>query len=424
MDGVKGMFPRRLLRYRLRRGVIYPHFLDAGDPEHIRVAEGVIEFYEAWLGGERGRIPFEELIYEVGDDRLARGLSYAMMHLYQFTPRMAEPGLKIRPLELRLRLFRAVGSAKPGFSEDRLRTLKEFIEAHRGELGALSLEEVEDYLWSDDPRSFILSRRGGRPSPGEVIGCYNMEVLDTILSNSRMITFSTRGSRKMPLGTFVKRLVRMVKELGLIYEGRMHDDLARVGVYGPIELFGRPTRYAWRLSTLFNRALPVLRDASSWTLEVMVHLRRGDFPCILTSETLPELSGGLKPPEPLKPIFDSGVEERFYSIMRTVESFRVWREAEPIMMGDTLIVPDFIFERPDGVKYYLEIIGYWRPEYTAKKRAKLQELKRFGFKNLILLVDQEYSRYFEDIGYPTFTYKVRGNRLEAPYGRIVKLITS
>lgn len=144
----------------------------------------------------------------------------------------------------------------------------------------------------------------------------------------------------------------------------------------------------------------------------------------MTSETLPELSGGLKPPEPLKPIFDSGVEERFYNIMRSVESFRVWREAEPIMMGDTLIVPDFVFERPDGVKYYLEIIGYWRPEYTAKKRAKLQELKRFGFKNLILLVDQEYSRYFEDIGYPTFAYRLRGNRLEAPYGRIVKLITS
>lgn len=418
------MFPRRLLRYHLRRGVMHPLFLDSGEPEHVRMVEGVIEFYEAWLGGERGKIPFEELIYEVGDDRLAKGLTYAMMHLYQFTPRGAEPGLKIRPLELRLRLFRAVGSARPGFAEDRVRTLKEFMESHRGELGALSLEEVEEYLWSDDPRGFILSRRGARPSPEEVIRFYNMEVLDTILSNSRMITFSTRGSQKMPLGTFVKRLVRMVKELGLIYEGCMHDDLASVGVYGPIELFGRPTRFAWRLSTLFNRALPVLRDASRWTLEVMVHLRRGDFPWILTSENLPELSGGLKPLEPLKPIFDSGVEERFYNIMRTVESFRVWREAEPIMMGDTLIVPDFVFERPDGVKYYLEIIGYWRPEYTAKKRAKLQELKRIGFKNLILLVDQEYSRYFEDIGYPTFTYKVRGDRLEAPYGRIVKLVAS
>lgn len=416
------MFPRRLLRYHLRRGVMHPLFLDAGDPEHIMIADGVIEFYEANLGGERGRIPFEELIYEVGDDRLAKGLTYAMMHLYQFTPRGA--GLKIRPMELRLRLFRAVGSTKPGFAEDRFRTLKEFIESNRGELGALSLEEVEEYLWSDDPRGFILSRRGRRPSPEEVIRCYNMEALETILSNSRMLTFSTRGSQKMPLGTFVKKLVRMVKELGLIYEGRMHGDLASVGVYGPIELFGRPTRYAWRLSTLFNRALPLLRDASWWTLEVLVHLRRGDFPCILTSENLPELSGDLKPPEPLKPIFDSGVEERFYNIMRTVESFRVWREAEPIMTEDILIVPDFIFERPDGVKYYLEIIGYWRPEYMAKKRVKLQELKRIGFKNLILLVDQEYSKYFEDIGYPTFIYKVRGNRLEAPYGRIVKLITS
>lgn len=233
MDGGRGMFPRKLLRYRLRRGVIYPHFLDAGDPEHIRMAEVVVEFYEAWLGGERGRIPFEELIYEVGDDRLAKGLSYAMMHLYQFTPRRAEPGLKMRPLELRLRLFRIVGSTKPGFASDRFRTLKEFIESHRGELGALSPEEVEEYLWSDDPRGFILSRRGGRPSPSEVIRCYNMEVLDTILSNSRMITFSTRGSREMPLGTYVKSLVRMVKELGLIYEGRMHDDLARVGGLRP-----------------------------------------------------------------------------------------------------------------------------------------------------------------------------------------------
>jgi predicted nuclease of restriction endonuclease-like RecB superfamily len=418
------MFPRRLLKYRLRGGVLQPFFLDAGEPDHLGMAERVIRFYEENLGRERGMIPFEELLYEVGDDRLARGLTHAMDHHYQFTPRRVGRGVRCRPLELRLKLFKALGSAGPGFSEDRLGTLRAFIESHRVELGDLSIEEVDEYLWSDDPRGFTLSRRGMRPSPEQVIGCYNLEVLDTVLSNSRMITFSTRGSRVMPRGTFVKRLVRMVKELGLIYEGSLDGDLVRVGVYGPIELFGRPTRFSWRLMRLFNNALPILRDSSRWAVEITLHLRGRDVTCLLSSESLPEISGEIGPPETPKPIFDSRVEERFYNIMKSVTSYRIEREADPIMVGDTLIVPDYAFERPDGVRYYLEIIGYWRPEYTLKKRAKLQELRRAGLKNLILLVDQDYIEYFEDIGFPTFKYKMRGNRLEAPYGRIVKLVTS
>jgi len=416
------MFPRNLLRYRVRNGVMHPQFLCADNPEHVSIGERAIHFYESNMGKDRGSVPFHELRMEVGDDRLADGLRYALRHLYPFAPRWSKSSIGSTPLNLRLRLFRYVGAQ--GFAEDRHATLRTFIEACGGELKGMNVEELESHLWSDDPRGHQLTRMKNPVGPGDVIQHYNYEVLDTILSNARVVCFTTRGGPIMPKGTFAKRVVREVKQLGLIYEARLQGDAVSVDVYGPIELFGRPTRFAWRLSALFNRALPILKDAGEWSVRVMVHMRRGDLPCILTHESLPEFASDVQPEEDATPMFDSLVEQKFYNVMSCVDKYRVEREAEPIIVGDTLVVSDYVFERPDGVRWHLEIIGFWRPEYTAKKRAKLDELRKAGFERLILLVDHNQAKHFKDLGFPTYTYRMRGNKLDAPYGRIVSLILS
>jgi len=416
------MFPRKLLRYRVKGGVMHPQFLRADDPEHRFMVERAIHFYESNLGRERRSVPFHDLRIDVGDDRLAIGLQYALRHLYPFAPRRPKSNIGSTPLSLRLRLFKYVGAQ--GFAEDRLATLKGFMESCGGELKGMSAGELDSHLWSDDPRGHQLTRVKNHVEAGNVIQYYNYEVLDTILSNARVVCFTTRGSSNMPKGTFAKRLVREVKQLGLIYEAHLQGDAVSVDVYGPIELFGRPTRFAWRLSALFNRVLPILRDASEWSVRVLVHMRIGDMPCILTNKSLPEFASDIKPEENATPIFDSLVEEKFYNVMSCVGKYRVEREAEPIIVGDTLVVSDYVFERPDGVRWHLEIIGFWRPEYTAKKRAKLQELRRAGFERLILLVDQNHAKHFKDVGFPTYTYRMSGSKLDAPYGRIVSLILS
>lgn len=396
-----------------------PLWLDAGNPEHASIVGKAIAFYEARLGLEKRSIDWDELRYEVGDDRLADGLRYALERIYAWKPRAKPYRFKSSPLELRLKLFRMVGSEPGGFAEDRVAMLKRFAFKH----GLSSVEELDEYLWSDDPRGYVLVKVKEQASVEDVVKLYNFEVLDTLLSNSRAISFTSAGSPTMPKGTFAKKLVKEVKRLGLAYDARVEGGSVTVNVYGPVELFGRVTRFAWRLSALFDKALPILKASEKWSVRVVVHLKKRDLPCILTRDAMPSLAMDVKPSEPVEPSFDSSVERRFYAVMSSVKKYEVEREPEPLIVGDTLLVPDYAFVRPDGVKWYVEVVGFWRPEYTAKKRAKLEELKKAGLQRLILLVDQKYANQFKGLGFPTFTYRVRSGKLDAPYGAIISLIT-
>jgi predicted nuclease of restriction endonuclease-like RecB superfamily len=60
------------------------------------------------------------------------------------------------------------------------------------------------------------------------------------------------------------------------------------------------------------------------------------------------------------------------------------REDELIVVGDTVMIPDFSFtHRKDGRRALLEIVGFWHPEYL---RRKLQKVRQAGRSDLILLV--------------------------------------
>jgi predicted nuclease of restriction endonuclease-like RecB superfamily len=60
------------------------------------------------------------------------------------------------------------------------------------------------------------------------------------------------------------------------------------------------------------------------------------------------------------------------------------REDELILVGDTVMIPDFSFtHRKDGRRALVEIVGYWHPEYLRRKLAKVREA---GRSDLILLV--------------------------------------
>ena len=60
------------------------------------------------------------------------------------------------------------------------------------------------------------------------------------------------------------------------------------------------------------------------------------------------------------------------------------REDELILLGDTVMIPDFSFtHRKDGRRALLEIVGFWHPDYLRRKLAKVRQARR---RDLILLV--------------------------------------
>jgi predicted nuclease of restriction endonuclease-like RecB superfamily len=88
-------------------------------------------------------------------------------------------------------------------------------------------------------------------------------------------------------------------------------------------------------------------------------------------------------------LFDSRLEADFAAEFEEKYSGpqRKWeltREDELILVGDTVMIPDFSFtHRRDGRRALLEIVGFWHPNYLQRK---LQKVRQAGRQDLILLV--------------------------------------
>jgi predicted nuclease of restriction endonuclease-like RecB superfamily len=86
---------------------------------------------------------------------------------------------------------------------------------------------------------------------------------------------------------------------------------------------------------------------------------------------------------------DSQIEEWFAKEFRKLApGWDVIREPEPINADGTLIFPDFALEcrANPARRWLLEIVGFWTPDYVARKLARYRSAR---LSNLILCIDEE-----------------------------------
>lgn len=80
--------------------------------------------------------------------------------------------------------------------------------------------------------------------------------------------------------------------------------------------------------------------------------------------------------------YDSTLEQMFGSL--SLGSWKIKREPTILKAGKYAFVPDFSLQR-DGMRVYLEIVGFWTPEYLENKIEKLKQVKE----PVILLIDRK-----------------------------------
>ncbi len=159
-----------------------------------------------------------------------------------------------------------------------------------------------------------------------------------------------------------------------------------ITLYGPISPFVKSTI---RYGVQFAKFLPALLLCRRWQMEADVQP-----PGVPSREPLryslddgTDLRTHFKASGP----FDSELEADFAAEFEAKYggAKRKWelaREDELIVVGDTVMIPDFSFtHRKDGRRALLEIVGFWHPEYL---RRKLQKVRQAGRGDLILLVYQ------------------------------------
>lgn len=416
------------LKYRVSGRQLYPYFL--GHPRDLEVAERLIEHLERYVGTPRGDVDLETPEEWVPDVRIAKALiATALSRFYRFTAQQLEEllgeeelrrlhGLGIGSLEeFRLRFWRFVEEHYGGFIPSSQR--EQALALAAKEFNLADAEQVEKLLTAHREEYMLLQRQDSTPTAQDLIGAYNFEVLETLLYNCETVTFTIRGGS---LGGSARTLIRLAKRFGVLVDLERRGGDLRATISGPRVFFGRASPFGWNIAQVLIR---LLGDAPSLGISVVdltidVVLRDKAYLVRLPPDTLPPLNPRVERRE-VEAFLDSKVEKQFYWSWRN-NRFRGWdivREPEALIVGERLVVPDFALVKDDR-SVLVEIIGYWREEYTRKKQAQLEALHRQGLKDLILLVDAKHRRHFSKSPYPVFFYRSRGHRYEIPYAKILK----
>jgi len=168
-----------------------------------------------------------------------------------------------------------------------------------------------------------------------------------------------------------------------------------ITLFGPQGVTGSPIQYGDRLARLcrallgYRRAHEAEGSAALATsgLEGVARVHLKGRPLLFPlDERVLKLLRSEAPAEdermgraPAGESFDSMLERRMHAEFVALErdgaahGWRLEREPAPVIARDAIMVPDFALTRGHR-RVYLEIVGYWRPDYRERKLRKLAAL--------------------------------------------------
>ncbi|WP_318570093.1 DUF790 family protein [Salinigranum marinum] len=365
------MLTKDLLRVSRRGGGYHPQFVDrAARP----LAARVLGTYQGHVGESRAALEeaLETLEHDADDFKLVRGFAALVDREATFETRAPLPPTRAR--RAAFEASEAVGVA----SEAERRTALDRAAERLG----VDADAVAASLYADREVNQVLAAFDSPWDLDDLLARYDLSLAQTALFDAREVRVRSADPRA---------LVSAVKRLRLMYEIRTTDDGRVVVVTGPDALFRRTRRYG----TAFARLLRTLVDAPEWRLEATIDDRGTDRELVLTEADLSPPDG-----DPIaEPSFDSGVEADFAARVSNLDlDWDLVREPELLATGTRAMVPDFAFDyRPAGsagpndtggesaFRVYFEIMGFWTPEYVAKKLAQLEAVEDV---ELLVAVDE------------------------------------
>lgn len=351
------MLPANLLSCELRGSAAIPRFLGEADRPWVRALLDECDRFS-------GR-PLRELEARLRDpvpsapDDKRRLVAHLLLGMARSRVESAVP-----PREARAALFVAAGRL-PADPRDAV------VTRCAEELG-VSPVALMGSLFADLPAERIAV---SPPSldPGDLVLRANLALAQGLLARAWSVRLALEGN--------ARAVARHATLRGLICSATRdarNDDLARMEISGPFALFRRTQLYARALGAI----VPVLAWTRRFELEATCDLRgRRALVTLATGDPIFPSS------EPRR--FDSRIEERFArDFARIARDWAIVREPAPIDAGGHLFFPDFaVHPRLDPARrWFVEIVGFWTPEYLANK---LERLRRARVSNLVLCIDAD-----------------------------------
>jgi hypothetical protein len=357
-------------RLRKRNGVISVDLLLASPPA-LKTARDLIDRFSAQIG--KSADTWRELLDQYMGDRtdytVVRGLAKVLEDAATFVPRPTP----LPPADLRQRLFaRGPVLAQPDLFAPQTRA--DVLDAVAHELD-LTPEQIESALFADRPGEYTLTEVGTAWTPESLIARYNLELSRGVLYWSDML--------HIDLYDGYKDFWRYLKLFKLMFWATAHAGGGyHISLDGPISPFVQATT---RYGRQFAAFLPALLLSERWNMQASVRFDPGEAALeYRLDQNAPLASHFRKSGE-----FDSRLEADFAA--EFAEKFGdarghwlLTREDEVLLLGDTVMIPDFAFtHKKDGRRALVEIVGFWHPDYL---RRKVEKVRAAGRSDLILLV--------------------------------------
>jgi len=361
-----------LVRSRLfqRNGELQIEWLDGNNPHWQRTAAELIKLFQQQVDQPQARWQRALEGYEAGrtDYMTIRGLAKVLSDGATFQP-VATP---IDPVELRKRLFSrgpTFVTPDPLYLQTREKVLREAAVEYNVTPG-----QVEHILYADRTAAYLLAAAGPAWTSASLITRYNLELARAALYWADQMQVQIFDS--------FKDFWKFLKLFKLMFEATVIDGGYSIQLDGPISPFVQATTRYGRQMAAF---LPALLLGTRWrmwsTVKPPYFGKRLTYYLDESAALVSHFKGSGE--------FDSRLEADFAQEFREKfgeerEKWLLTREDEVILLGDTVMIPDFAFtHKKDGRRAILEIVGYWHPDYLERKVAKVRAANR---SDLILLV--------------------------------------
>ncbi|MFH0897507.1 MAG: DUF790 family protein [Candidatus Bathyarchaeota archaeon] len=347
------MLPSSLLVARRSRDKIMPVYAELTST-NTEVAGLLIDLYSKHVGEKKGSMgqDLSELENVGYDYRFIRGLAVLLDRRCRLKARTI-----VNPLEIRRRLFQlASDKGVPTTEEERSAMI--LLVAKELKTG---VEELDALLYGDlDDEMIVVAF--DPTDPVDLLKQYNLSLTQTLLFGASELSFTASSNWQ--------QIFRQIKWLGLIYTIDFNDTAYWVKVDGPTSLFKLTKRYGSSLAKL----LPAIFSSASWKISAKV-LGRMDNRRLFDLE-LDSLRHGRYMKQVVdEESYDSSVEEDFATQFKIYsKGWELIREPGPLPVGRYVMIPDFLL-RKNKLEVYLEIVGFWTPEYLEDKVKKLSMVR-------------------------------------------------
>jgi uncharacterized protein len=349
--------------------------VDEQDASALRTAQDLLSLLHSMVS--QSLAAFQDRLEQYEGDRidylLIRGLAKVLLDAATFTP-LSTP---LPPKELRAKLF----VTGPVFSAPadlfHLQTRQEALQQVSGELG-IGIDQIDLTFFADRPTAYLLTDPGPSWTPAEVLARYNLELARGVLYWA--------SHMRIDVADGYKDIWKFLKLFKLMFWAEpLRSGGYRIDLDGPISPFVKSTI---RYGRQFAAFLPAVLLCEQWRMIAQVHPPQA--PATMTyqlNETCALRTHFKKSGE-----FDSALERNFAQEFE--EKFggqrSHWilkRESTVILLGDTVMVPDFVLVDKDDEhrQIIVELVGFWHETYLKRKVAKVREAQ---CQNLLLLVYQ------------------------------------